>query len=235
MKKILLLLSTLTVISLFYSCNDDESTINNENNTIASEKFEFSYKGKNYSSEFYYTEDSTFVLKNTEADKIFNEVTSKQNFLLYVDGNKLTYYDNTEDFKSNQNSLFSKLTQDLPGPCTENTCGGDILLTKDNDLKGDRVIIAFSQLGTGIPSLRQYNFNDKLTSFSARATLDKRPSITFYRDDNYGGESITFKNWNTDYYPSIPANLTIMNIGQYRLNKKYTWNDQASSMKIYYE
>ena len=57
------------------SCSDDESTINinkDENNSITSQKFEFSYKGKNYSSEFYYTADSTFVLKNTEANKIFN-------------------------------------------------------------------------------------------------------------------------------------------------------------------
>lgn len=60
MKKTLFLLSTITVIGLFYSCNDDESSINNENNNITSEKFEFSYNGKNYSSEFYYTEDSTF-------------------------------------------------------------------------------------------------------------------------------------------------------------------------------
>jgi hypothetical protein len=234
-KKSNLFLATLITGLTLVSCqSDNEIDLNkSENNSPVSQVYEFEYNGKKYSSEFYYTSDSIFTLKDPEADKVFEKIMASPDYVLYVDDNKFTYYNNAENFELNNKNIYARVNNvELPGRCTQN-CRGTVLLAKDTNLRGTQIDFPYSQNGIGIPNLRAYNFNDKLSSFMATNSDPRIPSVIFYRDNDYKGASIVFKNWTTVGIGS-PTNITEMNLRRYRINRRYTWNDQASSFKVIY-
>lgn len=225
MKKILSLGICLLCLSfLLQSCNEDDHSTVLENSTVINEEtytYKFSYNGKTYSSEYTInSNDLTVVYKDSEVENILSKFIDNNNYAVHVNEfNEIELFDNFELFKSAY-KLKENNSQNKANEFTLN-------LYKDHNFTGASK--SFQNGGAFMVSnLGVYGFNDVVTSFSSSIN-NHYVKLAFFRDHNYQGASIIFT-------VAVNNMVFVPNIGVYRIpGSKYSWNDQITSLKSYYE
>lgn len=179
----------------------------------------FNYQGKNYTSEFNYTNDSSIVYIDKEVQKTAEKLDQNPILVTFFNAGIITYYDNESEFDKTLN-INTKATR-------ASRLAAEATFYKDTNYNGAEL-----KIGAGnYPDLNSYSFDNCISSFKASTTNPGFPTspvaVRLYADKNYGGRMYSFliidgPGWNNTYTKDVP------NLGDYNLN------DNVSSIKIGY-
>lgn len=247
MKK--LSLCFLVLVSLFFSCQNDEVEYEKETTTL---KLEFTYDGVLYSSAYHYSSDSVLVIDDEKVSEVYSKLMENEQLATVVDEKgKVAYYDKYETVKSV-----------LPQPLNTKSVGLSYSLSLRLYEHIEYTGNVYSYSGSSqidVPSMDNpckicipANLNDQISSiiadFSCRGSavgviVPSGAVLTIFEDKDYGGRSYTFKSRFTSYNGELG---TINNSGQIKINTlvdyvlksgslfshSVRWNDQMSSAKF---
>ncbi|SNR55847.1 hypothetical protein [Flavobacterium sp. ov086] len=229
MKKVLL--CVLVVTSLLSCSSDQESSISNVNGIekktdVTKNVMNFSYKSKSYSSSYEVKNDSTIVLNESVANDVYQKIQELQELAVYVNADKsLLFFDNYKDLQKalnldNKNSSKKSITGKTAAVQT-----GSITFYEHNiSNPGQFLTFPVYDNGVEIPDVGiPYGFSDKASSFYIKVDVLNKYTVTLFRDQNYGGRSISFL---------VPLELYDGNLGGHRMGPGTNWNDQMTSFKV---
>lgn len=118
MKKITILISLF--IGIMFGCQNSEITpikdsMDNEQQIPLRETFDFTYKGKNYSSPYYMENDTLMVLEDEEVAVVYNKLQELPELAIHViSEEKIEYFDTYNDLFENLNLSRSTATYSIP-------------------------------------------------------------------------------------------------------------------------
>lgn len=228
MKKNLLLILSLSILS-FYSCNNDNLDGIPDEQKPELRTFVFKYKGETYSSTYSMINDSTFSLHDKRVEEILENLQNKPNLATLYHGE-----DNFEYFDNRQEYLDSKKINDvdplIKAASTRTTSAyyGRVDVTcefyEHDNYKG----WMYQTLTTGNVG----KYNDQISSFVLRKKIDFMGShtpvgaiVTLFEHENFRGASLIFE----IEYEHIPVICPY--IGVYKLGSK-NWNDKITSIEV---
>jgi hypothetical protein len=220
MKTNFFIIAILSVV-LFFSCQTGENELAPASNDDF-EKIEFTYKGNFYSSNFYY-KDAIMVIENAEVDDIYQKISSIPDLATFVKENGAIYY---FDSYNEQMEYLEKNFKPEGGPTTRADADADpyCILSLYKNINYGSTRLEFTTTSSRQGDLRDNNFNDELSSFRMAATVPYM--VTFYRDKDFGGATITF------HTLPITNQVEVANLGGYNCSSNRTWNDQATCYKL---
>ena len=216
--KMKLFLSFLSIAFLF-SCQMEENELVSvsDNN---SEKIEFTYKGNLYSSNFYY-QDTIMVIENAEVNDIYQTISSLPELATFVNESGAIYY---FDSYNEQMEYLEKNFKPEETLSTRATVDPYCILSLYKDINYGSTRIELTTTSTHQGDLGDHNFNDQLSSFRMAATVPYM--VTFYRDKDFGGVTITF------HTLPITNQVEVSNLKNYNCSSHRTWNDQATCYRL---
>lgn len=187
------------------------------------ETIEFSYKGDLYSSQCYFTDDSVFILSNFEANEVYQKIINLSNLATFINSDgKIFYFDSYEEQMEYLDRTFrGKSDNSLQSRATAQKC--QLTLYKDEYYGSTRKDFETTS-SISVINLGDYEFNDEMTSFRMAATVPYM--VTFYRDKDFTGATITFHTLPTTNQREEA------NMGNYNCSSHRTWNDQATGFKL---
>ncbi|WP_313582020.1 hypothetical protein [Chishuiella sp.] len=236
MKKFLILMITFTSF-INYSCSDDDksdieqTSIKTEQKLVDSEIYTFSYKDKVYSSPILSSKNiennndiQDIVLEDKRINEILQDLLNNPNSAMYInDLGKIYFFDS---YKELINSVYPKSNLESPRLNSKIAANDNKLVIYDDEYyRGSNSLFTFSESGLDLVDLGPYGFHDRISSFTIDTNLNNVFAITFFRDQNYGGRSLTF---------NVGENLKVATLKNYRLSKKAgSWNKQATSLRVF--
>ena len=115
----------------------------------------FNYQGKNYTSEFNYTNDSSIVYIDKEVQKTAEKLDQNPILVTFFNAGIITYYDNESEFNKTLN-INTKTTR-------ASRLAAEATFYKDTNYNGAEL-----KIGAGnYPDLNSYSFDNCISSFKA--------------------------------------------------------------------
>lgn len=242
----------LVLVSLFYSCQNDEGEYEKTTPTL---KLEFTYDGVLYSSAYHYSSDSIVILDDEKVSEVYNMLMANEQLATVVgeDGG-IVYYDNyesvegaflqmlnTKNMKSTSANLSLYLYEHIGYTGNVYSYSGSSQIYVDNLGNPCKICIPAS-LNDQVTSIIA-NFSFKGDAYTPSPSIPSGASLTIFEHIDYGGKSLTFKSRFTSYNGVAPM---IDNSGQIKINtlidykmksgglfhSDTSWNDQMSSAKF---
>lgn len=227
------------------SCSNDDLNLE-KNQRVKTEQngsIEFIYKGKLYSSTYFSTQDSLIILNDKIANEVYQNLGLNPTLAAVLrEDNILTYYDSHDEIPaaySYKNDITTRSSQEI-----YDYISFTVDMFEDSSYNGKKITFTINKQKTKIhiPSLREYNMNDKISSLKFRFERVYAPNrypssfdtkFTLFQDDNYQGKSITFfindANFNI---LDTEGEMTIRRLKEVSMGGGKNWNDRASSAII---
>lgn len=220
------------LISIFglVSCSSDDliNSTNTNDDTLLTKKISFNYSGKYYSSTYQQVNDSFIILSDTKINDLYQRLNQLPNLATYVDKNgHITYYDSFDSYlkETNINHAF------LNGNSKAMLGNQKYKITFYSNAY-NYLIFNLSAGSYKIHDLNEYQFNDNILLIKVK-TLEKPitntiSQITLFRDNNFGGRSITFEFNKATSYQEIDLSEHLFDKSFLSTGKK--WSRHVSSI-----
>ncbi|WP_065218104.1 MULTISPECIES: hypothetical protein [Butyricimonas] len=214
-----------------------ESFTSNEQITPLRGTFDFTYKGVTYSSPYYMENDTLMILENEQVANLYEQLLELPELATYVTPNgDIEYFD-----------FYNDLLNEHPIKTTDISPYADfhIALTiyehaHYNLEKSGRSHYFNFFVGMDFRDLRAFNMNDMISSVRVYGPqhASHANGMTFFRDKDFGGQSITFSTHSGIYDNEFPLEetyyfLKVENFRNYNIKKGMSWNDRISSFKVF--
>lgn len=201
--KTLLKLSFSFLLLLIVSCQNsiDESDLNGEVTIEEDCSYSFIYKGVEYSSEYYYAEDSSIVYLDAEVNRISDILAQNKNLITYVNSDgSIEYFDKIEDLpfslEREENAEIKTRGIELPWYrciiyCAESYSGSYFTL---GDLTDAWQYSSLVRINKNDKANSYKDFSESISSFKMYGYY---AYVIFYSAVNYGGYSLLFDTQST--------------------------------------
>jgi len=229
-------------VLILSSCQDDNlSNDYPESNGDLSKVHKFKYKGVEYYAN-YKVINSEMIFENEEMEQLLDKIYSMPQLATYY------HKDGSYEYFESDEVLRTKLKLDIPNdiqdqPTTRSSTWADARLTiyehkryggrtYTYEIGGSIYIPDLRKADSHLRSTNNINFNDMISS-AVFSLTNYGPStectVTFYRDYNYGGQSIT---WVISPWASYPSIMMLDDFDKLKVKKGVYWNDRISSLII---
>ena len=231
MKKILFLAICMSSLAIT-SCSSDDTISNIEQASKNNDVYSFTYLGKIYTSTILSSKiinnEEEIILSDPKVNDIYQKIVANQNSAMYINSsNEITFFDSYQDLKKTVYPTSSNSNSNVNSTRTNSKISsvGNLIIYEHDNYTGSNSSFSISDTGLDILDLGLYGFHDRISSFQVSSSINNVFAITFFRDQNYGGRSLTF---------DIGTNLNINSLRGYKLSSAAgSWNDQATSLKVF--
>lgn len=239
MRKITLL-AALFISMMFVACQESDLELAQmENLTDGSqiiplrETFDFTYKGVTYSSPYYIQGDTLMVLEDEKVAAVYENLQELPELATRIkDNGDVEYFDSYSELE--------KVLQPKNKPMTRYYESYIIDLYEHSEFNTQRNGAKLTLVApVEIYNLGPYNMDELISSFRARGSaysLSNECGITFFRNIDYGAQSLTFTykmGIRDNVFPDQINYIQIPNFKNYKIKKGINWNDRISSLKTF--
>ncbi|WP_065218105.1 MULTISPECIES: hypothetical protein [Butyricimonas] len=244
MKKITILFASF--ISVMFGCQNSDlelaSTVNltgNEQLIPLRETFDFTYKGETYSSLYHIENDTLMILEDKKVATLYNQLLELPELATYVTPKgDIEYFDSYGDLQAKKPARTNNKALNLPPNYSIITLYEHAHYNLDQaglyaEYRFTHELLVFS--------IGEYGIDEKVSSARVHSDGPGFPCcsrVTFFRNINFGAQSITFDFHDGIYDDEFSTgldifyNLKVNNFKKYKVKSGINWNDRISSFKI---
>ncbi len=243
MKKITILFALF--IGVMFGCQNSDLDLSPAENLTGNEQiiplretFDFTYKGVTYSSLYHMENDTLMILEDKKVATLYDQLQELPELATCVtpEGN-IEYFDTYSDLQKKKPTRINNKALNLPPVYPTLTLYEHAHYNLDKT--GHYVDFQLAYLN--IPDLDVYGINEMISSVRVHSSgvfiIYNR--VTFFRNKNYGAQSITFDfhesryddEFSIDFY--IYYYLKVNNLKNYKVKSGINWNDRISSFKVF--
>lgn len=222
----------IIILSFTTSCNneviDESSPTIEEINEYGS--MSFIYKGKTYSGE-YHRNNLGISFEQEEISEIWDKLLDIHELAAYVHSDGLIeYFDNLTELKKNNN--LERNLKNHSASTRSSSRAISLTVFKDAFLGGKSYTSTLDfSIEDNRGSTHGIGFKDNISSFRITPiTYGDKATVTFFRDKNFKGYSITFTSDGTSL---IGGGYRVEELSKYYMPNGKNWDNEISSWRFF--